>query len=110
MWIHRVSWGERFEPIAPTTGWRKRVGVEPTIRLAKSRIAGFEGREDHRTPCASAVVGVIVAYRLRGSLAGCGIRFAGIIAESKPTPKATAKPKFEKPHLCSSELPQGKKR
>src|SRR5438874_13526224 len=36
-------------------GWRKRVGVEPTTRLAKSRIAGFEGREDHRIPFASAV-------------------------------------------------------
>src|SRR6266478_6026019 len=34
--------------------WRKRVGVEPTTRLAKSRIAGFEGREDHRIPFASA--------------------------------------------------------
>jgi hypothetical protein len=31
------------------------VGVEPTIRPAKGRIAGFEGREDHRTPFASAV-------------------------------------------------------
>jgi len=29
------------------------VGVEPTIRPAKDRIAGFEGREDHRTPFAS---------------------------------------------------------
>ena len=36
--------------------WRKRVGVEPTIRPAKGRIAGFEGREDHRTPCAPAEV------------------------------------------------------
>ena len=35
--------------------WRKRVGVEPTTRLAESRIAGFEGREDHRIPFASAV-------------------------------------------------------
>jgi hypothetical protein len=33
--------------------WRKRVGVEPTIRIAKSRINGFEGHEDHRTSCAS---------------------------------------------------------
>ncbi len=33
--------------------WRKRVGVEPTIRPAKGRIAGFEGREGHRTPFAS---------------------------------------------------------
>src|SRR5258708_29980147 len=33
--------------------WRKRVGVEPTIRPAKDRIAGFEGRGDHRTPFAS---------------------------------------------------------
>jgi len=35
--------------------WRKRVGVEPTIRPAKERIAGFEGREDHRTLFAPAV-------------------------------------------------------
>ena len=33
--------------------WRKRVGVEPTIRPAKDRIAGFEGREGHRTLFAS---------------------------------------------------------
>jgi len=33
--------------------WRKRVGVEPTTRLARSRIAGFEDREDHRTLFAS---------------------------------------------------------
>src|SRR3989442_2413199 len=32
---------------------RKRVGVEPTIRPAKGRIAGFEDREGHRTPFAS---------------------------------------------------------
>ncbi len=39
---------------ADSTGlWRKRVGVEPTIRLAKSRINGFEGHEDHRAPFAS---------------------------------------------------------
>ena len=29
------------------------MGVEPTTRLAKSRINGFEGHEDHRTPFAS---------------------------------------------------------
>jgi hypothetical protein len=33
--------------------WRKRVGVEPTIRPAKDRITGFEGRESHRTLFAS---------------------------------------------------------
>src|SRR6267143_3150653 len=33
--------------------WRKRVGVEPTIRPAKDRIASFEGRESHRTLFAS---------------------------------------------------------
>jgi len=32
------------------------VRVELTTRLAKSRIAGFEGREGHRTPFASAVI------------------------------------------------------
>jgi len=30
------------------------VGVEPTIRPAKDRITGFEGRESHRTLFASA--------------------------------------------------------
>jgi hypothetical protein len=35
------------------TIWRKRVGVEPTIRPAKDRITGFEGRESHRTLFAS---------------------------------------------------------
>src|SRR5437764_6618688 len=34
--------------------WRKRLGVVPTIRPAKDRIAGFEGRERHRTFFASA--------------------------------------------------------
>ena len=29
------------------------MGVEPTTRLAKSRITGFEDREDHRTLFAS---------------------------------------------------------
>jgi hypothetical protein len=37
------------------------VRVELTTRLAESRIAGFEGREGHRTPFASAKS--IVAYR-----------------------------------------------
>jgi hypothetical protein len=36
-----------------SAGWRKRVGVEPTILAAKDRINGFEGHEDHRTPFAS---------------------------------------------------------
>src|SRR4030095_9264658 len=44
--------------------WRKRVGVQPTTRLAKSRIAGFEGREDHRIPFASAKsIGVTRGWR-----------------------------------------------
>jgi hypothetical protein len=30
------------------------VGVEPTIRSAKGRISGFEGRDSHRTIFASA--------------------------------------------------------
>jgi hypothetical protein len=36
--------------------WRRRVGVEPTIRSAKGRIGGFEGRDSHRTIFASDVV------------------------------------------------------
>src|SRR5215472_16913327 len=39
--------------VESSSSWRKRVGVEPTIRPAKDRIAGFEGRGDHRTPFAS---------------------------------------------------------
>src|SRR5271156_3066706 len=35
--------------------WRRRVEVESTTRSAKERVAGFEGREGHRTPFASAV-------------------------------------------------------
>ena len=47
--------GQAFDATAAKYGelWRKRVGVEPTIRPAKDRIAGFEGRGSHRTPFAS---------------------------------------------------------
>src|SRR5690242_21157851 len=51
-------------------GWRKRVGVEPTIRPAKGRIAGFEGREDHRTPCASDSTKRMLTRALVGNAAG----------------------------------------
>ena len=34
--------------------WRKRVRVERTRDIAKMPLAGFEDREDHRTPFASA--------------------------------------------------------
>ena len=50
----------------PLRAWRKRVGVEPTTRLAKSRINGFEGHEDHRTPFASEMnVAPAARYTLR---------------------------------------------
>ena len=39
------------------------MGVEPTTRLAKSRITGFEGREDHRTPFASAVCNKMITKK-----------------------------------------------
>jgi hypothetical protein len=32
--------------------WRGRMEVESTTRSAKERVAGFEGREGHRTPFA----------------------------------------------------------
>jgi hypothetical protein len=35
--------------------WRERVEVESTTRSAKERVAGFEGREGHRTPFAPKV-------------------------------------------------------
>ncbi len=39
-------------PCGSMKNWRRRVEVESTIRPAKDRIAGFEGRGDHRTPFA----------------------------------------------------------
>jgi hypothetical protein len=45
------------------TIWRRRVEVESTIRPAKGRIAGFEGREGHRTPFASVICKV---FRVQG--------------------------------------------
>lgn len=41
------SWYRKFDL------WRRRVEVESTIRAAKDRITGFEGRESHRTLFAS---------------------------------------------------------
>src|ERR1051326_5275639 len=35
-------------------GWRKHMGVEPTIRIARTRNIGFEDRGKHRFPRASA--------------------------------------------------------
>ncbi len=53
----------KIQPIDPvilaqylTKNWRKRVRVERTHDLAKRPRAGFEDREDHRTPCASVYV------------------------------------------------------
>src|SRR4029077_19501724 len=39
-----------------STVWRRRVEVESTIRPAKGRITGFEGREDHRPLVASVFI------------------------------------------------------
>jgi len=50
--------------------WRKRVGVEPTTRASLDRIAGFEGREGHRTPYASAVATLARQERQAGAPAG----------------------------------------
>jgi len=49
------------------------VEVESTIRPAKDRIAGFEGREGHRTPFASVVCRNIRLQSLRdvSNLRGC---------------------------------------
>ena len=48
-----LSCGESLPKGSLMPQWRKRVGVEPTIRPAKGRIAGFEDRGGHRTPFAS---------------------------------------------------------
>jgi hypothetical protein len=36
------------------SGWRKRMGIEPTPRTVSVRGNGFEDRESHQAPCASA--------------------------------------------------------
>jgi len=41
--------------------WRKRVRVEHTRDTSGAPRTGFEDREDHRTPCASACVPMIAA-------------------------------------------------
>jgi hypothetical protein len=46
--------------------WRRRVEVESTIRPAKDRIAGFEGRGSHRTPFASELCKPITRQTLIG--------------------------------------------
>ena len=52
-----LNWSQlRLNLLEKQVAWRKRVSVELTNRLAKSRIAGFEGREGHRTPFASTVI------------------------------------------------------
>src|SRR5260370_25001801 len=53
-WSQTPNWSQlpQLKPREERT-WRKRVGVEPTIRPAKDRITGFEGRESHRTLFAS---------------------------------------------------------
>src|SRR5271165_3831296 len=51
--------------------WRRRVEVESTIRPAKGRIAGFEGREGHRTPFAS-VAARSSDYRPYSTYSTCG--------------------------------------
>jgi hypothetical protein len=49
----------------PSRGWRRHVGVEPTIRPAKGRIAGFEDRGDHRTPFASSASITVLVTQTR---------------------------------------------
>ena len=53
--VNRCFWASTpTKALESSSSWRKRVGVEPTIRPAKGRITGFEGRESHRTLFASA--------------------------------------------------------
>ena len=63
-------------------GWRRRVEVESTIRSAKGRIAGFEGREGHRTPFAPAVCN---AFSVQGLLKVCNFgTLNGAMSGSRP--------------------------
>ncbi len=60
--------------------WRKRVGVEPTIRPAKDRIAGFEGRERHRTLFASANSIVSSLQTLKETSGALGSKCGGLLS------------------------------
>jgi hypothetical protein len=72
------------------------VGVEPTIRSAKERIAGFEGRENHRTFFAPAVEKTVCDYRtLREKMCGRGER----------REFTTEEPKFERQRFAAGTRP-----
>jgi hypothetical protein len=60
------------------------VEVESTIRPAKDRIAGFEGREGHRTPFASVVWGSLRLQSLRAvsNLLACGFIGGGDVGRA----------------------------
>ena len=62
--------------------WRRRVEVESTIRPAKGRIAGFEGREGHRTPFAP-VIARLSDYRLYSTYPTCASSATGGVARER---------------------------
>ena len=56
------------------------MGVEPTIRPAKDRIAGFEGRERHRTLFASANSIVSSLQTLKETSGALGSKCGGLLS------------------------------
>src|SRR5208337_2905821 len=72
------------------TLWRRRVEVESTIRPAKGRIAGFEGREGHRTPFAP-VAARSSDYRLYSTYSTCASSATGCVGRERfPAARLTA--------------------
>src|SRR6266436_5535653 len=80
-WSQAPNWSQLplLRPRKERT-WRKRVGVEPTIRPAKDRIAGFEGRERHRTLFASANSIVSSLQTLKETSGALGRKCSGLLS------------------------------
>src|SRR5271157_6579853 len=91
--------------------WRRRVEVESTIRPAKGRIAGFEGREGHRTPFAS-VAARSSGFRLYSTYSNCGSSATGCAGRERfPAERLTAfwQPRgFLQPLKKASGLPKSR--
>src|SRR5208283_5398368 len=90
-WSRTRNWSQ-IQRLRPHKhgAWRRRVEVESTIRPAKGRIAGFEGREGHRTPFASVAVRSS-GFRLYSTYSNCGSSATGCAGRERfPAERLTA--------------------
>ncbi len=68
------------------------MGVEPTIRSAKGRIGGFEGRDSHRTVFASArIINYDMALQVTRGTGWPGLKPSEFVETTSP---ATISPRY----------------